>query len=145
MAAMRSDSPLFACTQCGDCCHGFGGSYLTAAEMNAIAGFLGLSVAEFIKAFCAPSGRRYVLTQGADGYCIFYQGNCTIHAVKPRMCRQWPYIPGVLVDIANWRVMAALCPGINVDLDDEYIEACVRKKLGNYSEHFIFGPSGLSI
>lgn len=127
---MTSDGRLFECTRCGDCCKGFGGTYLTAADMDAIAAFIGVPVAEFKTAYCVPSGLRYVLTQGADGYCIFYNGNCRIHSVKPCMCRQWPFIPGLLVDINNWRMMASVCPGMHNDLDDGQLQAWVHKEMG---------------
>lgn len=127
---MTSDCRLFACTQCGDCCKGFGGTYLSDSDMDAIAEFIGVSETEFIASYCVPSGRGYVLIQGADGYCIFHEGNCTIHAVKPRMCRQWPFIPSLLVDINNWRMMAGVCPGMRDDLDDDQLLSGVEKKLG---------------
>ena len=48
------------------------------------------------------------------------------------MCRQWPFIESVLVDINNWRIMAGLCPGICTDVPDVVIKACVANELSNY-------------
>lgn len=120
---------LFACTLCGDCCKGYGGTYLTAADIAAIAGCLGISAARFIDGYTRLSGGRRLIAQGENGYCIFWDKVCTIHAVKPRMCRRWPFIPGVLADVGNWRAMAASCPGMNADAQDEQIIACVAGKL----------------
>ena len=120
---------LFSCTLCGDCCRGFGGTYLTAADIDAIACYLGLSAERLIAAYTRPSGSRRLIAQGENGYCVFWDKVCTIHPVKPRMCRQWPFIPGILADVGNWRAMASVCPGINADAPDHQILACVRRRL----------------
>jgi Fe-S-cluster containining protein len=75
------------------------------------------------------SGGRRLIVQGDDGYCIFWDGVCTIHPVKPKMCRQWPFIHSILVDVGNWRTMAASCPGMNVDAPHQIILECVKKAL----------------
>ncbi len=123
---MPSNQPLratdlFNCTKCGECCKGYGGTYLTSADIDAIAAFVGLERQEFILQYCALSGGRPLLAQGANGYCVFWDTTCTIHPVKPRMCREWPFIAGVLKDILNWHTMAASCPGMRTDLSDDQI------------------------
>ena len=120
---------IFSCTQCGDCCKGFGGTYLTEEDIRAIADFLREDPGRFIDQYCEMSGSRPVLAQGADGYCIFWDALCTIHPVKPRMCRQWPFIQSVLKDPANWHIMASMCPGIRTDIPDRVIRQCVEKAL----------------
>jgi len=75
------------------------------------------------------SGGKPVLAQGKDAYCIFWDELCTIHPVKPSMCKNWPFIKSVLVDINNWQIMAALCPGIRTDLPDSVVKECIRKEL----------------
>ena len=120
---------LFACTLCGDCCKGYGGTYLSTADIAAIADFIGVSVERLKAEYTRTSGQRRLIAQGADGYCIFWDKVCTIHPVKPRMCRQWPYIRSLLVDTANWRAMASTCPGMKADATDRQIAECVRKKL----------------
>jgi Fe-S-cluster containining protein len=126
---MISIDNLFKCTQCGDCCKGFGGTYLTDEESQAIADYIETPVNQFVERYCAPSGRRLVLAQGKDAYCVFYSGNCTIHPVKPRMCREWPFIPSILVDIGNWYIMANSCPGMRRDVEEkrlyEYLHATI--------------------
>ena len=126
---MESKPSLFECTQCGDCCKGYGGTYLTESDITKIATFIGVGTAEFKKRYCALSGNRPILTQQGNGYCIFFDGNCSIHAVKPNMCRKWPYIESLMVDIANWRIMAGVCPGMNKDLDEQHLMAAIRKEM----------------
>lgn len=126
---MGSDETLFECTQCGDCCKGFGGTFLTESDIANIAAYIGVGIAAFMRRYCVPSGKRSVLAQQANGYCIFFDKNCSIHAVKPRMCRQWPFIKSLLVDIANWRIMASVCPGMKTDLDDRNLQAAIRREM----------------
>ncbi len=118
---------LFECTQCGECCRGYGGTYVSQPDIQAIADFLNLSFRIVRRRYCTTSGSKQVLVQAENGYCVFFSDcNCTIHPVKPRMCRQWPFIAGVLKDVANWRAMASCCPGIRGDADPLRVLACVR-------------------
>ncbi|MCJ7773643.1 MAG: YkgJ family cysteine cluster protein, partial [Desulfobacterales bacterium] len=64
--------------------------------------------------------------QNNNGYCVFWDGLCVIHPVKPRMCRAWPFIEGVLADVANWHIMEQFCPGIRTDMPDDMIVQYVR-------------------
>ncbi len=120
---------LFVCTLCGDCCKGYGGTYLSDDDIAAISRFIGVTPAQFIDRYTNTSGGRPLIAQGDNGYCVFWDKVCTIHPVKPTMCRRWPFIPSVLVDVGNWHAMAASCPGMNTDLPDEQIIACVRRTI----------------
>ncbi len=120
---------LFACTLCGDCCNGFGGTYLSGADVQAISRYLGLPEDRLVAHYTQKSGDRRVIVQGDNGYCIFWDKVCTIHPVKPKMCRQWPFIRSILVDVDNWRAMAASCPGMCLDATDQKIRQCVKKAL----------------
>lgn len=120
---------LFECMQCGDCCKGFGGTYVSADDIETIAAYLNVSPGSFRRHYCAVSGRRLVLGQQENGYCLFYDQNCTIHSVKPRMCRMWPFIPSLLVDISNWRIMAGSCPGMKQHLDEDTLRRSLRRIL----------------
>jgi Fe-S-cluster containining protein len=120
---------LFRCTRCGDCCRGFGGTYVSRKDIQAIAAFLATDFSDVIARSCQRSGGRYLLAQRADGYCVFWDGVCTIHPVKPRMCRRWPFIESVVADSINWRIMAAFCPGMRTDVPLDRVQACVRKIL----------------
>ena len=113
--------PIFQCTQCGDCCQGYGGTFVTEQDIQAMSDYLHISPAEFVQMYCAFSGRQPILTQGENGYCIFWDKVCTIHPVKPRMCKAWPYIDSVLIDVNNWRIMAGSCPGMMREVSDDRI------------------------
>ena len=122
-------SDIFKCRQCGECCKGYGGTFVTEKEIKAIVDYLNTDPESFVDNYCQVSGGKAVLAQGRNAYCVFWDGLCTIHPVKPRMCRNWPFIKSVLVDIINWHIMAELCPGIRTDFPDNVIKECVRKEL----------------
>jgi Fe-S-cluster containining protein len=124
---------IFECRQCGDCCRGYGGTFVSRRDIDAISSFLGTDSESFLADYCRLSGRRPLLTQKEDGYCIFWDRICTIHPVKPRMCRRWPFIASVLRDVANWRIMASMCPGIWADAPESRVKECVRKVLRHES------------
>ncbi len=120
---------LFECRRCGDCCKGFGGTYLTGEDIEAISRYIGSNPEKFIARYCSLSGTKPVLAQRSDGYCIFWDNNCTIHPVKPRMCLQWPFIESILVDAKNWLIMADSCPGIHTDVSVDTVQKYVKKKM----------------
>lgn len=124
-----SPQHLFACTLCGDCCKGYGGTYVSDEDIAAIGAFLHVEAAEVVRRYCRRSGRRWLLGQGSHGYCLFWQRVCTIHPVKPGMCRRWPFIESVVRDPHNWVIMAGLCPGMRSDIPLEQVRACVQRVL----------------
>ncbi len=127
---MNSDPVIFDCQQCGDCCKGYGGTFVTDSDIEAISAYIGESPARFVEKYCRLSGGHPLLAQGDDGFCVFTRDKiCSIHPVKPRMCKAWPFIESVLTDVSNWRIMANSCPGIKTDVPDETVIACVRREI----------------
>jgi uncharacterized protein len=120
---------VFKCQKCGDCCKGFGGTYVTEDNIREIAAYIHTDDHTFINNFCQMSGGKPVIAVDENGWCIFFDEVCTIHPVKPKMCKAWPFIQAVLVDINNWHIMAGACMGIRTDLPDEVIRACVQKAM----------------
>jgi len=124
---------IFSCRQCGDCCKGYGGTYVTEKDILAISSFLKVAPDRLIASHCCMSAGKLLLAQGGNGYCVFWDKHCTIHPVKPRMCREWPFIKSVLADVENWKVMSSMCPGIRTDFPDEAIRECVALELSKDS------------
>ncbi len=118
---------IFQCDMCGECCKGFGGTYVTEEEVSNISNYLNIDSASFIKKYCQITRLGKVLAQKVDGYCVFWDKKCSIHPVKPHMCKAWPFIEAVVIDVSNWRIMANACPGIRTDFPDWVIFSCVRK------------------
>jgi len=109
---------IFECKLCGECCNGFGGTYVTEQDILKISSYINANPETFIKTHCDMSGLRPVLTQSATGSCIFFDPDkqCTIHPVKPYMCRAWPYIKTIIKNPENWNAMAGSCPGMKKDV-----------------------------
>lgn len=122
-------SDLFQCKKCGDCCKGYGGTFVTPEDILAISDYIQTEPERFVDDYCQKSGRKPVLRQGSDGYCIFWDKVCTIHPVKPRMCKAWPFIEAVLKDTKNWEIMARFCPGIRPDVQEKIIRQIVEKEV----------------
>jgi uncharacterized protein len=120
---------IFNCRKCGDCCKGYGGTFVTRADIEAIADYIDSDPETFVDEYCVLSGSKPVLKQAETGYCIFWDGLCTIHPVKPRMCEAWPFLRCVLTDINNWRIMSNSCPGIQTDVSDSRIKERIRAVL----------------
>ncbi|MDX9788239.1 MAG: YkgJ family cysteine cluster protein [Desulfobacterales bacterium] len=121
---------IFECQRCNDCCKGYGGTFVTEKDIQAISEYIGVPPERFVDAYCRFSGKKPVIAQGKDGYCVFLTADgCGIHPVKPKMCRAWPFIESVLRAPENWRIMAGACPGMRTDFSDEAIVACVSRVL----------------
>ena len=104
---------LFECTQCGTCCQGEGGIHLTPEEIDRISDFLNCSPRDFLKKFCLEKNNRIYIHIREDGYCHFSrEGKCSIHAVKPRPCRKWPFLDPMLSDQPNWETVRLSCPAL---------------------------------
>jgi Fe-S-cluster containining protein len=124
---------IFKCQQCGDCCKGFGGTFVTEKEIEKIAARVDTDPKTFVEKYCQISGGKALLAQGKDNYCIFWDGLCSIHPVKPRMCKKWPFLEIVLVDITNWHIMASQCPGIRTDVPESTVKTYIAQELSKNS------------
>jgi len=123
---------IFKCQKCGNCCKGYGGTFITEKEIETIAAYIHTDIETFVENCCQISGGKRILAQADDMYCIFWDGLCTIHSVKPRMCKTWPFIESILVDTNNWHIMASLCPGIRRDVPSRIIRQWVIRKLSKH-------------
>ncbi len=127
---------LFECTQCGECCSGYGGTYVSKTDIKRIADHIGSNPETFVNDYCDGSGSRFVLTQNADGRCIFFKKNCSIHPVKPYMCRAWPFIKTLVENPENWDAMANSCSGIRKGIAPEILRSIVKKEIAKLDTMF---------
>ena len=127
---------LFRCKQCSDCCTGYGGTYMTPKDIEAIARFIGEDKDRFLENYCQMSGGKPVIRVGETGKCVFFdpEKQCTIHPVKPRMCRAWPFIRTILTAPGNWDIMAQACPGIRTGFSHDQVKSCVKKEIERLNE-----------
>ena len=49
----------------------------------------------------------------SDGPCPFLRSDrCSIHQVKPRQCRTYPFWPEIVESERSWQKESRVCPGI---------------------------------
>lgn len=86
--------PIFHdCQRCAACCRWPGQVRLSEAEITRIATFLQLPESDFIQRHTRlqQDRRGLALQEQPDGACVFLEaGQCTIQAVKPQQCRDFP-------------------------------------------------------
>ncbi len=124
---------IFKCKMCGDCCKGYGGTYVTKKDIDAISEYINADPDSFVSIYCDISCGKPLLKQGMNKYCIFWNKICSIHPVKPSMCKNWPFIESIITDVDNWYVMGGLCPGIHTDVAPADILDCVEQELSERS------------
>ncbi len=114
-----ADGVRFTCTQCGNCCTGTAGYvWVTKAERQAIAEFLGSPDGKLSREHVRRVGIRYSLTERANGDCVFLRHRdgkrvCGIYPARPRQCRTWPFWSHNLKSSERWEEAARDCPGMN--------------------------------
>jgi hypothetical protein len=96
----------YVCQRCTACCRWPGDVRIEADELAPIAGFLGLSVEDFIQCYTRLRANRQGLSlrEKDNHMCIMLEGDaCRIHCVKPGQCAGFPnkwHFPG-------WRQLCA--------------------------------------
>ena len=66
----------------------------------------------------------------ADGVCVFLMpgGLCQVHPVKPFICRQWPFLPAILMDPDELDNAKTACPGLNPACNHkDFLEAALNQ------------------
>ena len=121
MTDNSNKSSVFDCQQCGDCCSGRGGVHVQPQEVEAMAELLSMPVEDFCSNYVEASTTGPRLTVAANGFCVFLmEGNlCRVHPVKPFICRQWPFLPALLVNPDELEHAKGACPGINPNCTHE--------------------------
>jgi len=108
------DGVRFGCTQCGACCTGAPGRVrVSEAEVEAISEFRKQSAEDFRRSETRMvEGERW-LRERPNGECVLFEdGRCSVHPVKPKQCRLYPFWFNNVRSEAAWRKTCAECPGI---------------------------------
>jgi len=104
----------FSCTQCGHCCTGEPGVvWVSRSEIDDLAKFLGVTVADFALRYLRRVDGRLSLIERPNGDCIFFSKGCTVYPVRPRQCRTFPFWSEHLRSRRAWDEAAEACPGMN--------------------------------
>ncbi len=126
-----SGSQVFVCRQCGECCRGDKGILVTPAEADGLAEFLGLTLEELHSRFLvdSPLGPQLATSNGA---CVFLaDSRCRVHPVKPRICREWPFLPALLKHADEFEATKEACPGIVRGCSHEEFRLFAEKRAGS--------------
>jgi Fe-S-cluster containining protein len=98
---------------CTACCEKQGFVYLTEEDIDRIAEFLGVRRKTFESRHVYRTRNTRRLRTPRNSQCIFLrEGGCSIHPVKPRQCRLFPFWPELVESKKEWHKTAAWCPGI---------------------------------
>ena len=98
---------------CTNCCEQQGFVYLTEADLERIAEYVGMTVREFEQRHVYRTKHLLRLRVPRHQQCHFLRdGGCSIHAVKPVQCRVFPFWPELVGNKRNWRKAGEWCPGI---------------------------------
>ena len=95
-----------------------------------MAALLGVATDEFCRLYVEASDMGPRLTVADNGFCVFLmEGNlCRVHPVKPFICRQWPFLPALLLDADEMEHAKTACPGINPACSHEdFVEEALRQ------------------
>jgi hypothetical protein len=130
MSISKSARPVFLCQQCGECCQGRGGIFPNPREIDLIAQFLKVTPEQVFESFLEWTPLGPMVKNKPRGGCIFNeQGRCRIHPVKPKICRDWPFLPAILLHENEFRAAKEACPGLNQDSHHEDFLKWWRKKV----------------
>jgi len=83
----------YECVRCTECCRWPGQVELGDDEIVRLAGFLEMSVFDFIQRYTQlrPDRRGLALEDAPGGVCVFLSGrDCRVQPVKPQQCRDFP-------------------------------------------------------
>ena len=107
----------FECTQCGDCCSGSEGYvWVNQAEIDAMAGRVGMEPKVFEEKYVKRVGVRRSLKERPGGDCVLLDEQtrkCTAYEERPRQCKTWPFWDSNIRTPEAWEETAQACPGCN--------------------------------
>ena len=122
---------VFDCKMCGICCEGRGGIILTEKDTARLADSMGMTSKAFLEEYAELLDGKMTIRVGEDGACIFFRKGvgCSVHPVKPDVCRAWPFFRGNMVDRFSLAMAKEFCPGIATEASYEEFVAEGQKYL----------------
>lgn len=103
----------FECTLCGRCCRRPGVVVIEPDELVRIAHSLQIGADAVVQRYGLSATERGFWLELDGVACPFLlDDRCSIHEIKPRQCRTYPFWPEIVGDDAAWQAEAEHCPGI---------------------------------
>jgi len=102
------------CTQCANCCR-VTEVGITDRDVGKLAGFLGMTTAEFLRDSAQRSDSGELILKRTESGCVFLEGNlCTVYEARPHNCANFPHVVRGAGSISSrmWRLVdrAGYCP-----------------------------------
>ena len=102
------------CTQCANCCR-VGEAGINDRDIEKLAKFIGVSLAEFRRDYTARSQDGELILKRTPSGCVFLKDNlCTVYEARPRSCANYPHLVrgDGSIDSRMWQMAdrAAICP-----------------------------------
>lgn len=110
---------VFTCRRCGQCCQGKGGIVLTGRDIERLCRYLDLDRETLLSRYAEDGGDMPRLQSSRNGFCVFYTDGCGVYAVRPDVCRAWPFFRANLLDPISFAMAKEACPGINPTVPHE--------------------------
>jgi len=98
---------------CTECCRQQGFVYLSEADIERAAAYLGMTPKSFERKYVYRTTNRLRLRIPRRTHCHFlHEGGCGIHPAKPTQCRTFPFWPELVDHPRAWAKTAKYCPGV---------------------------------
>ncbi|MBQ9630673.1 MAG: YkgJ family cysteine cluster protein [Treponema sp.] len=113
------DGLRFECTRCSYCCGKVPRFvYLSKEDLETLANYFSLSIADFVKKYCRwvnyYYGKTVLALQTKKNHdCILWDKGCVAYEARPVQCSTFPFWSWILKDRETWEECAAECPGMN--------------------------------
>lgn len=121
---MSPPKDAYECLCCGECCHGQGGIRITEEEAQLQAVYLGIRPEKYLDKYTILRNGNREIGIREDGACHFLKDKiCSIHPVKPAICRLWPWLPGALAEEVGFIGLKGGCAGIDPEATWEEFKA----------------------
>ena len=105
--------------------------WIEEQEIEEMARFLDMSVAQFKELYVRKVGKRYSLLENEKTFdCVFLKGKeCQLYDARPTQCRTYPWWPQNLLSKKAWEETAKECEGISSEAEMVPFETIEEQKL----------------
>jgi len=110
----------FQCQQTGNCCKKEGVVYATGPELEAMAAYLNMPLADFLQKFVVlDNGWRVLANTKHRPNCFLNDSKgCSIYPVRPKACKTYPDWPEIWGSMESIVYETTVCKGLKKAFDE---------------------------